>query len=62
MYLIFHFFFIFLLGSMGIYGPSVRQIIGEIMRLGPLGTFRKIYYMNILKVGTLVGVDQFGNQ
>lgn len=47
---------------MGIYGPSVRQIIGEIMRLGPLGTFRKIYYMNILKVGTLVGVDQFGNQ
>lgn len=45
-----------------VFGPSSTQLLNEVRRLGFTGTIKKLFFMKTIKVGSLVGVDQFGNQ
>ena len=45
-----------------VYGPTWSEIATHLVRLGPVRSFKKIFFMNIFKVGQLVGRDQFGNE
>mmetsp|Transcript_8505 Transcript_8505/g.35500 ORF Transcript_8505/g.35500 Transcript_8505/m.35500 type:complete len:132 (-) Transcript_8505:39-434(-) len=41
---------------------KVAQYVGELKNLGVWGTLKKIQQMNIVKPGTLVGIDRVGNK
>jgi len=43
-------------------GLTCREFFREFRKQGIFGTLAKLYRMNLMKPGTLVGIDQFGNR